>query len=115
MQFLLRQRGRTITVDGYHGPQSTATLQAWQKASGLVGDGQAGPKTWPVLDYVLRQGHGGNHVRALQTVLNKHSAGLLVDGDFGGVTDTAVKVFQGVNQLVQDGEAGPITWEAALS
>lgn len=25
MQYLLRQRGRSITVDGYHGPQSTAT------------------------------------------------------------------------------------------
>ncbi|USQ80261.1 peptidoglycan DD-metalloendopeptidase family protein [Ornithinimicrobium faecis] len=115
MQFLLRQRGRSITVDGYHGSQSTATLKAWQRAVKLVGDGQAGPKTWPVLDYVLRQGHGGDHVRALQTLLNKHSAGLLVDGDFGGVTNTAVKSFQGLNNLVKDGEAGPITWQAALS
>lgn len=115
MQYLLRQRGRSITVDGYHGPQSTATLKEWQISVKLVGDGQAGPKTWPVLDYVLRKGHGGDHVRALQTVLNKHSAGLLVDGDFGGVTDTAVKAFQGVNNLVKDGEAGPVTWQALLS
>lgn len=115
MQYLLRQRGRSIVVDGYHGPDSTATLKAWQRAVGLVGDGQAGPKTWPVLDYVLRRGHGGNHVRALQTVLNKHGAGLLVDGDFGSVTDTAVRNFQSANILVRDGEAGPITWEALLS
>ena len=115
LQYLLRQRGRTITVDGYHGPQSTATLAAWQRAVGLVGDGQAGPKTWPVLDYTLRNGHKGNHVRALQTLLNKHSAGLLVDGDFAGLTDSAVRSFQGVNRLVKDGEAGPITWKALLS
>lgn len=115
MQFLLRQRGRTITVDGYHGPQSTQTLAAWQRSVNLVGDGQAGPKTWPVLDYVLRKGHGGDHVRAMQTLLNKHGAGLLVDGDFGGVSDTAVRNYQGVNNLVKDGEAGPITWAALLS
>lgn len=115
MQYLLRQRGRSITVDGYHGPQSTATLKAWQSAAGLVADGQAGPQTWGALVYVLRKNHNGNHVRSLQTLLNKHSHGLVVDGDFGGVTDSAIRSFQGLNNMVKDGEAGPLTWRALTS
>lgn len=53
-------------------------------------------------------------MRGLQAVLNKHSAGLAVDGDFGSVTDSAVRAYQSVNRLVVDGKAGPKTWEALV-
>ena len=115
IQLLLNQRGASLVVDGDHGPKSVAALKSWQSSNGLVADGQAGPKTWPKLVYTLKQGANGNHVRALQTAMNMRSAGLEVDGDFGGVTNTAVRTFQTLNRLVSDGEAGPITWQAIVN
>ena len=56
----------------------------------------------------------GSHVRALQTVMNKRSAGVEVDGNFGPVMHTAVSNFQSANRLVSDGQAGPITWQALV-
>ena len=53
-------------------------------------------------------------MRALQTALNKRSAGILVDGDFGPDTNSAVRTFQSVNRLVVDGLAGPYTWRALV-
>lgn len=50
--------------------------------------------------YSLRQDTSGLHVRGLQVALNKRSAGLLLDDAFGPVTNTAVRNFQNVNQLV---------------
>lgn len=114
IQYLLLQRGHKVEIDGWLGPESTAALKSFQSKSGLVADGQAGPLTWPKLVYSLKQGADGNHVKALQTALNKRSAGLVLDGDFGSVTNTAVRNFQSVNRLVVDGHAGPVTWQAAV-
>ncbi|MGW9479499.1 peptidoglycan-binding protein [Saccharomonospora azurea] len=114
IQHLLNQRGYGLEVDGWLGPTSTNAVKRFQSASGLVADGQVGPKTWPKLVYPLQRGAGGNHVKGLQTALNKRSAGLLVDGDFGSVTNTAVRNFQSTNRLTVDGVAGPITWRALV-
>ncbi|GAB3046621.1 peptidoglycan DD-metalloendopeptidase family protein [Sediminivirga luteola] len=116
IQYLLRQRGRSVTIDGYMGPQTTSAVKSWQSSQGLVADGQIGPKSWPKLIYTLtRSNADGNHVRALQTVMNKRSAGLLVDGNFGPVMDTALKNWQRANRLAADGQAGPVTWRALVS
>lgn len=112
VQYLLKRRGHNVLVDGDYGSETTGAVRSFQSAKGLVVDGQTGPKTWRKLIYTLQQGAGGDHVKALQTLLNTHSAGLLVDGDFGSVTTSAVKNFQQRNRLVRDGLAGPITWEA---
>lgn len=112
MQYLLRHRNYSIVVDGNHGPDSTATLKSFQKSSGLYVDGQCGPKSWEKLVATVRAGSSGDAVRAAQVLLNTHSAGLLVDGDFGSVSTSAVKSFQSRNQLSADGEVGPITWTA---
>lgn len=53
-------------------------------------------------------------MKGLQTALDKHSAGLAVDGDSGPVTTRAVRTCQDVNRRVVDGEAGPITWRALV-
>ncbi|UYM05250.1 peptidoglycan-binding protein [Solicola gregarius] len=114
IQYLMTQRGYDLVADGDFGSVSVAAVKAFQKAKGLVADGQVGPATWPHLVYTLDQGDAGSHVRGLQAALNKRSAGLAVDGDFGSVTTTAVRGFQGVNRLVVDGEAGPLTWQALV-
>ncbi|QKW50569.1 peptidoglycan-binding protein [Streptomyces buecherae] len=110
LQYVLTRRGHELVADGDYGAVSVRAVRTFQSARELVADGQVGPKTWPHLVYTLRQGHSGSHVRGLRTVLNKHSAGLAVDGGFGSVTRTAVRAFQGANRLVVDGEAGPKTW-----
>jgi hypothetical protein len=61
--------------------------------------------TKPRLAAWLRRGSSGSNVRYLQTVL-----GLKVDGQFGPITDRAVRAFQAANGLKVDGIVGPITW-----
>ena len=61
----------------------------------------------------VSKGSYGEDVKTLQTMLNKvQNAGLVVDGDFGNGTLTAVKNFQKANNLTVDGIVGPATWAA---
>jgi peptidoglycan hydrolase-like protein with peptidoglycan-binding domain len=59
----------------------------------------------PKLSGSLRRGSTGNLVKYLQSVLN-----LKTDGQFGPITDKAVRAFQARNGLKVDGIVGPITW-----
>jgi peptidoglycan hydrolase-like protein with peptidoglycan-binding domain len=59
----------------------------------------------PALSGSLRIGSTGDSVRYLQSVL-----GIKADGQFGPITDRAVKAFQSANGLKVDGIVGPITW-----
>lgn len=115
IQYLMNQRGSSLEIDGYFGSVSVAEVKAFQRDQGLTDDGQVGPETWPHLVYELEQGvSDGSHVRALQTVMNKRSAGVVVDGNFGPVMDSAVRAYQSSNGLVVDGSAGPVTWQALV-
>ncbi|OLT48953.1 hypothetical protein BJF85_10840 [Saccharomonospora sp. CUA-673] len=113
VQRLLNSRGGDLQVDGDFGSVTTQAVRSHQNGADLVVDGQVGPKTWPTLirtvDSNSPVGHG---VRSAQEALNRRGDGLRVDGDFGSVTRSAVETFQRVNQLVVDGECGPITWRA---
>ena len=60
----------------------------------------------------LRNGSRGLAVRQLQTQLNHHGAALYVDGDFGDVTEAAVRAYQLKVGLVDDGVAGSKTLAA---
>ena len=64
-------------------------------------------KTYPT----LKMGSKGPDVMTLQQALNKKGYSLTVDGDFGTLTQAAVKNFQRVNKLTDDGIVGPKTWE----
>lgn len=54
----------------------------------------------------LSQGDKGSDVAALQTTLGVHPA----DGDFGAITDSAVKGYQAACSITVDGEVGNQTW-----
>jgi len=43
-------------------------------------------------------------------MLNKHGYKLIEDGDFGAITQAAVKDYQRSNELVADGVVGAKTW-----
>ena len=55
----------------------------------------------------LRKGSTGDDVRRLQAELH-----IFIDGEFGPLTEAALKKFQTANKLVADGIAGPQVWKA---
>ena len=58
-------------------------------------------------------GATGDAVRRLQRALRRTpNLGLTVDGDFGPLTEAAVKEFQQGAGLTVDGIVGPLTWAA---
>ena len=66
---------------------------------------------------ILKTGSRGNDVKTLQTQLNaqlKPSPRLTPDGVYGMLTRNAVLSFQRNSWLVEDGEAGPCTWNALM-
>jgi len=58
----------------------------------------------------LRFGNSGLAVRALQRLLIAKGYAIRVDGNFGALTETAVKAFQDQRNLLVDGVVGPNTW-----
>ncbi|WP_223569375.1 N-acetylmuramidase domain-containing protein [Pseudomonas sp. BF-R-26] len=57
----------------------------------------------------LRHGDRSQAVRVLQKNLNNHGAKLIIDGDYGDVTEAAVRAYQLKVGLVADGIAGSKT------
>ncbi|MBU6172771.1 MAG: serine hydrolase, partial [Planctomycetes bacterium] len=69
----------------------------------------------PVAPSVLKVGSNGEIVEALQRGLNsklKPSPNLTVDGDFGSMTESAVKTFQTEAGLESTGKVDSATWAA---
>lgn len=63
---------------------------------------------------IVKIGANGDLVKALQRTLNeklKPSPELSVDGDFGGMTEEALKRFQRENKLPESGQVDANTWE----
>ncbi len=58
---------------------------------------------------VINQGTQGDCVKWLQFELNRHGAGLNIDGKFGGATFAAVCQYQRENNLLVDGIVGTNT------
>jgi peptidoglycan hydrolase-like protein with peptidoglycan-binding domain len=119
LQYLLRARGHSVTVDGIFGPKTDAAVRAFQQARGLAVDGIVGPNTWSALIIQVKQGSRGDAVRAVQEEFQFRAGepgqGLQVDGIFGPKTDAAVRGFQQALQLSVDGIVGPLTWRALVS
>jgi peptidoglycan hydrolase-like protein with peptidoglycan-binding domain len=70
---------------------------------------------WEGIMSILRRGASGSEVRELQTLLNQRvnpSPRLVVDGQFGAITERAVRRFQTEQWLVSDAVVGPCTWAA---
>lgn len=61
---------------------------------------------------LIKKNDKGQYVIELQNKLNKHGYSLIVDGDFGNKTETAVLDFQKKSGLVVDGIVGDKTWTA---
>lgn len=125
LQYLLRGRGRNLTVDGVFGPDTDAAVRAFQQQKGLAVDGIVGPNTWSALIVTVKQGSQGDDVRGVQeefqfrNLSGDPSKGLQVDGIFGPDTGAAVRAFQqALHQdspsVTVDGIVGPVTWRALV-
>jgi peptidoglycan hydrolase-like protein with peptidoglycan-binding domain len=121
LQYLLRERGHSVAVDGIFGPKTDAAVRAFQRSAQLAVDGIVGPHTWSALIVTVSRGSRGDAVRGVQeedqfrNLSGDPSKGLQVDGIFGPKTDASVRDFQRALGITVDGIVGPVTWRALVS
>lgn len=99
-------------VDGIAGAATLGAIQAALAARAPAGGGGGETATTTATltgKPQLQRGAKGEQVKILQTLLNARGAKLVVDGDFGRITERAVRAFQQANGLVVDGAVGPKT------
>ena len=63
---------------------------------------------------LLRRGTCGEAVKTLQYMLRAHGRTLTVDGNFGSITEQAVRTFQQSVAIAVDGIVGNQTWSKVL-
>lgn len=123
-QRALNDRGYNAgALDGLFGNRTRKAVRGYQTdreneaVAPLAVDGIVGPKTWGRLDPpTIQRGANGDAVELLQHLLGFFGFGVAVDGDFGPLTEQAVKDFQDWwGTLTVDGIAGPLTWTALWS
>lgn len=128
-----------LVVDCDFGPATDTAVRAFQTFAKLTVDGVVGPETRQALQYflgmmkppppkppppptnryitepVIQLGDKGQAVKDLQLGLNTaYGSKLAVDGDFGYMTDAAVRLFQQAmigGKLPADGVCGEQTWK----
>lgn len=110
VQYLLRQHGATLAVDGDFGPITEAAVTSFQSSHGLPATGVVVDSTWSALVVTVGNGSSGEAVKAVQSQLNIRGYVLVVDGVFGPLTEAAVRDFQSGQALPVDGVVAPSTW-----
>ncbi len=115
LQYLLRYRGRSVTIDGLFGGGTKSAVVSFQSANGLTADGIVGTQTWEKLVATVSEGSSGDAVRAAQNALRAKGYSVAVDGAFGSGTKSAVVSFQSANGLTADGIVGLNTWAKLVS
>lgn len=123
----------TGEVDGQYGQGTAMAVKLFQAQAGLAADGLAGSATLTALygdaaqTYLptptpsptpsqLGKGDQGDSVKALQQRLKDlgyYPGG--VDGDYGGGTQEAIRLFQSQNGLTVDGVCGSATMAAVFA
>lgn len=114
--------GTIVAIEGNtdeRGGRTGGQVMRRRRRAGIVGYGipdyapTPSASSSPSLEGELRLGSLGKDVRILQARLAQLGAvGLAVDGDFGPLTDKAVREFQLGRGLEVDGVVGPETWKA---
>ncbi len=126
-----------VSIDGFFGRGTENAVRAFQEYYGLAEDGVVGERTWdrivsvylqvteegtltirPYPGFSLRFGNSGEEVRYIQKLLNRIRRvfptvrSLEEDGVFGSRMRSAVREFQRLFGLTEDGVVGRNTWNA---
>lgn len=134
-----------IGVDGIFGNETYNAVVNFQRLYGLTPDGIVGRSTWNMLQnayegvlnslpneyksyssllypgYIITTGATGNVVTQIQTYLrtisqnNSAVPSVSVDGIYGQQTAAAVTAVQKLSGLPQNGQVGPLTWNAIVN
>ncbi|MDT5010606.1 MAG: hypothetical protein QOH57_2223, partial [Mycobacterium sp.] len=116
LQHLLRARGFGLDADGEFGPITEQAVRRFQGNQGIAADGVVGPVTWSRLFITVRRGSTGEAVKGVQVRMNLRQAPpIAIDGDFGPLTEQAVRDFQQSRAIDSDGVVGPFTWRQCVS
>ena len=103
------------------GPITTQAIEYFQRKNGLPVDGIASIETQELLFsdsaklYTVSEGASGPDVESIQQRLSELGYSVSADGSFGPSTTEAVKYFQRMNGLSEDGNVGSDTREALYS
>ncbi len=113
LQYLLKNKGYSLTVDGNFGPGTESIVKSFQSANGLTVDGIVGANTWSKLVVTIKEGSSNNAVKALQNLLQcKYDvADCIIDGKFGAGTKLDVISFQKSCGISADGIVGSTSWQ----
>ncbi len=116
LQHLLRARALGVEADGDFGPVTEAAVRQFQGSQGIAADGVVGPITWSRLFITVRLGSTGEAVKGVQVRMKERQLGpIAVDGDFGPITEAAVREFQQDKDIAVDGVVGAMTWQQCVS
>jgi peptidoglycan hydrolase-like protein with peptidoglycan-binding domain len=115
-QYLLRNAGVTVSVDGAFGLDTENAVRRFQSDHGLASDGVIGSSTWAKLVVDVRAGDSNPAVSAVQDQLkNRYGLSLDVSGVFGATTSSRLKTFQSGRCLGTSGTVGVYTWHALVA
>ncbi|MEG2189131.1 MAG: peptidoglycan-binding protein, partial [Christensenella sp.] len=105
----------------YFGPATLRAVQAFQRKHGLEVDGAAGAETQAILfsdaakEYTAALNADGDDVSLIQERVLNVGYDVSVTGHFGEMTEKAVKYFQRMNGLTDDGSVGSQTMDMLFS
>lgn len=120
LQYLLRNRGQDVPVSGTFDSATEQAVVNFQAENGLTENGTVEGDTWRALVavLVLDNGNEGDAVFAAQYLLREKFGfdELDIDGSYGDVTKNAVRKFQHLYGLDEDGRVDPAeTWQALIA
>lgn len=120
LQAMLRAANYTVIYNGSFDTTTQNAVRQYQTNNGLTVTGTTTAQTWESLTSrstsVVRLNVNGLVSEALQRQLkNSYGYNLVIDGQFGGGTDSKVKSFQKSVNLSADGVVGRNTWFHIIS